>query len=54
MIISNFFKTKGIKKPEAEAKLFGAIIDGLSLNYIVDPDNFPIDTIKDILIEKNS
>ncbi|MBE9481416.1 MAG: TetR/AcrR family transcriptional regulator [Bacteroidetes bacterium] len=54
IILEKYFKAKGIKNPKAEARLFGAIMDGISLNYIVDPDNFPLDTIKDIIIEKYS
>lgn len=54
IILEKYFKAKGIKNPEAEARLFSAIMDGVSLNYIVDPDNFPLDTIKDIIIKKYS
>jgi len=54
VILEKYFKSKSIKNPEAEAKLFSATMDGVSLNYIVDPDNFPLDTIKDIIIEKYS
>ncbi len=54
IILEKYFKAKGIKNPESEARLFGAILDGVSLNYIVDPDNFPLDTIKNIIIKKYS
>ena len=54
IILEKYFKAKGIKNSKAEARLFSAIMDGISLNYIVDPDNFPLDTIKDIIIEKYS
>lgn len=31
----------GFKNPQEEARFFGALIDGLSLNYITDPEHFP-------------
>ncbi|RLD39424.1 MAG: hypothetical protein DRI74_00905 [Bacteroidetes bacterium] len=31
----------GFKNPQDEARFFGALLDGLSLNYITDPENFP-------------
>lgn len=43
-IIENFalfFKSMGYENPYGEARFFGATIDGLSLNYIVDPESFP-------------
>ncbi|MDA3905705.1 MAG: TetR/AcrR family transcriptional regulator [Bacteroidales bacterium] len=36
-----YFKKLGYEKPLEEARFFGAIIDGLSLSYITDPENFP-------------
>lgn len=43
-IINNFallFQKLGYPKPFEEARFFGAILDGLSINYITDPENFP-------------
>lgn len=31
----------GFEKPYEEARFFGALLDGLSLNYITDPEHFP-------------
>jgi AcrR family transcriptional regulator len=31
----------GYKNPQEEARFFGALLDGLSLNYISDPEHFP-------------
>ena len=37
-----FYMAKlGYENPMEEARFFGATIDGLSINYIIDPDNFP-------------
>ncbi len=51
-ILSDYFKRQGHKQPMAMARLLGAVLDGVGLNYMVDPDNFPIDEIKDIIISK--
>lgn len=51
-ILSEYFESKGYDNPMAHARLFGAMLDGVSLNYMVDPDNFPVEEIKKIIIEK--
>lgn len=38
---ARFFEKSGYKNPMEEARFFGAIMDGLSMNYITDPQNFP-------------
>jgi len=38
---SRFFTKIGYKNPDEEARFFGAVLDGLSINYITDPKNFP-------------
>ncbi|MCK4677551.1 MAG: TetR/AcrR family transcriptional regulator [Bacteroidales bacterium] len=49
-----YFKQKNVANPEAEALLFGALMDGISLNYIIDPENFPLEVIKSMIIDKFS
>lgn len=51
-ILCDYFESKGYENPMAHARLFGAMLDGVSLNYMVDPDNFPVEEIKKIIIEK--
>jgi AcrR family transcriptional regulator len=51
-ILEEHFRRKGYKNPELESKLFGAILDGLSFHYIIDPDNFPLEEIKKTLINR--
>jgi AcrR family transcriptional regulator len=50
--LSDYFESKGFENPMAHARLLGAILDGVSLNYIVDPVSFPIDDIKKLIIDK--
>jgi AcrR family transcriptional regulator len=51
-MLEEYFRRKGYENPELESKLFGAILDGLSFHYIIDPDNFPLEEIKKTLINR--
>lgn len=47
-----YYKEKGLENPMAHARLFGALLDGVSMNYLVDPASFPVEDIKRIIIDK--
>ncbi len=47
-----YYRTKGVENPMAYARLVGAILDGVSLNYIMDSDSFPLEEIRKIIINK--
>ncbi len=49
--LTKFFVSKGADEPLAKARLFGAVLDGLSLNFIMDPEGFPIEETKKLLID---
>ena len=49
--MTSFFESKGCSEPITRARLFGAVMDGLSLNFIMDPEGFPIEETKKILID---
>jgi AcrR family transcriptional regulator len=51
-VFVTYYKQKGSANPEAEAILLGAVLDGVSLNYILNPDTFPINEVKQMIIEK--
>lgn len=48
-IMKNYFAARGTEKPESEALLFISVMDGLALNYIMNPDHFPLDEIREII-----
>jgi len=50
--LSDYYKKKGIKKPEVNSLLLGAVLDGVAIDYILSPAEYPIDEIKDLIIEK--
>ena len=50
--MSDYFHTKGYENPMAYARFFGAMLDGVSMNYIADPNSFPLEEVKKIIISK--
>lgn len=52
MMMSNYYESKGYTNPMAHAMLLGATLDGISLNYMVDPEQFPLQDIKEIIKQK--
>ncbi len=51
-MLEEYFRRKGYENPDIESKLFGAILDGLSFHYVIDPENFPLEKIKGTLIDR--
>lgn len=49
---TDYFRRQGYEKPETWARYIGAMLDGVSMNYIADPENFPIDDIEHIVINQ--
>jgi len=49
---TDYFKRQGYEKPEVWTRYIGALLDGVSMNYIADPVNFPIDDIENIVINQ--
>ena len=50
--LESYYKSKGVEHPMAHARLLGSILDGVSLNYIMNPKRFPLEEIKKIIINK--
>lgn len=51
-MIIRYFREKGFDDPETEGILFHMLLDGISLNYIMGPDEFPIEKVKNLLYNK--
>ncbi len=48
------FAEAGMPDPEAEAKIFGAILDGVLLHYMFIGKDYPLENVKKLIIEKYS
>ena len=51
-VVASYFQRKGVADPQMEAVYFDAMLDGVTLNYIMDPDGFPLESVKIIIIER--
>ena len=50
-IIADYFNKKGFEDGYTETRLFIAMLDGIMLNYIVDPEHFPFEKVIDRIIK---
>jgi AcrR family transcriptional regulator len=51
-VVEGYFQRKGLPDPEAEAAYFDALLDGIFLNYVMDPEGFPLERVKGMIIER--
>ena len=49
--LASIFGQLGFKEPFMEARIFGAMLDGLGMNYLLDGENFPKDYCINRLLE---
>jgi len=50
-VLVEYYTQKGEKNPYFKARFLFAVFDGIGIHYISDIENFPIDGIKDIVLE---
>ncbi len=46
-----YFASKGSKDPETDAMLFNAMLDGVGMNYVNNPELFDVNKIKNRIVE---
>ncbi len=51
-LLADYYKAHGSKNPMNEALLFGALMDGVGFNYVMNPELYPIDDLIDTILEK--
>lgn len=42
----------GYENPKNEAMLFGAIVDGIGIQYMIDSEGYPLDEMKSLILKK--
>lgn len=52
--VEKLFKQIGLPNPKAEAYIFGALLDGIPMDYLIDKENYPLKTIEKHLLKKYS
>ena len=53
-LLVEYYIRQGVEDPEHEAILFGAMMDGISMNYVLNPELFPFEQLKIKIIERFS
>ncbi|MEN8224549.1 MAG: TetR/AcrR family transcriptional regulator [Bacteroidota bacterium] len=51
-LLLEYYERQGVEDPMSEAILFGSVMDGISINYLLNPEMFPLEKMKKTLIEK--
>jgi AcrR family transcriptional regulator len=51
-MMTNYYKEKGSENPEIEAVMVGALLDGIGFNYVFNPEMYPLDEVKKMVIER--
>ena len=50
-MVERYFEQLGDENPEASARVFIALLDGIGIYYVLDPENFPLESVKQKIIE---
>lgn len=51
-LLLEYYSARGVEDPLGEALLFGAMMDGVGMNYLLNPEMFPLERIKKQIIAK--
>lgn len=51
-LLVQYFENEGKKNPYVEARFFVAMLDGIAMHYMVDPDHYPLEESMQKLIEQ--
>ena len=51
-MLAKYYALCGVKNPTALARLAGATLDGITVNYVMDPENFPLNEVKEIVMQQ--
>lgn len=50
--MTNYFIGKGYEDPMAMMRYYSAILDGVQMHILIDPDNFPVEKVKQMMIDQ--
>ena len=51
-IMTEYFVSKGYKNPMAMTRYLAAVMDGVQLHIMIDPETFPAEEVKKFLIKQ--
>ena len=50
--VNNYFMGKGYEDPMTMMRYYSAVLDGVQMHILMDPDNFPIEKVKKLMIDQ--
>jgi AcrR family transcriptional regulator len=50
--VNNYFISKGHEDPITMMRYYSAVLDGVQMHILMDPDNFPIEKVKKLMIDQ--
>ncbi len=50
-ILDNYYAERKHPSPQVKTRLFLAVLDGVGLHYLSDPDNFPLDEVVKMVVK---
>ena len=53
-MLTDYFRRKGVEKPGLEALVFASMMDGITFNYTINPDLFPLEQMTRYVIQRYS
>lgn len=50
--MTNYFVAKGYDDPMTMMRYYSAVLDGVQMHILMDPENFPVEKVKKMIIEQ--
>ncbi len=50
--VNNYFMGKGYEDPMTMMRYYSAILDGVQMHILLDPENFPVEKVKQMMIDQ--
>lgn len=50
--VNNYFMGKGYEDPMTMMRYYSAILDGVQMHILIDPENFPVEKVKQMMIDQ--
>jgi AcrR family transcriptional regulator len=51
-LMEEYYRKKGSENPRSEAVMVGAMLDGIGFNFVYNPDLYPLEEVKKLVIER--
>lgn len=50
--VNNYFVGKGYEDPMTMMRYYSAVLDGVQMHILLDPENFPVEKVKQMMIDQ--